>query len=335
MWLRVPRGALVAAGVVSVLGVGAAVGAVAASGDPTAGSGAAAVSTAGFPSGAGNPGIFTDRCDFSHEAADDPILLPGRTGMSMQHDFYGNTGTSASSTAASLVGGSTTCTTSADSSAYWTPVLYQNGHALQPMSALIYWRRSANDSEPVVAVPAGLQMIAGNETATAPQPKSVVAWTCTGDTQQRHSTSTPHDCTGRSQVRLIITFPSCWDGHTLSGASQRNVVYRGASGCPASHPVQIPQVVFHVSYPTSSAAGLSLSMSPTMRGSVDTAHVDFINGWAEPVMQRDTAACVATSTRCGPVTGAQAVPQGPTAQQAARDRAMQRRSKAMHRVARS
>lgn len=320
MRLRVRRTAAVVIGAACLVAA-ATVGAIAAAnGTSTAGTGR----RAGFPSGPGNPGIFTDRCGYSHEAADDPILMPGKAGQSMQHNFFGNTSTSATSTAASLVGGRTTCSTSADASAYWTPVLFQNGRPLTPGRALIYWRRQADDTAKVSAVPTGLQMIAGNEAAMAPQPKSVVAWSCTG-LQQRRKTTTPHDCMNGRQLRLIITFPSCWDGHTLTGAAQTNVVYRGADGCPAAHPVQIPQVVFHVTYPTSSAAGLTMSMSPTMRGSVNTAHADFINGWTETVMQRDTAACVATSTRCGPVTGAQATPQGPNKRQLAREQRMKQR----------
>ena len=268
------------------------------------------ISTAGFPSGPDQPGIFTDRCAYSHEAADDPILAPNDPGAAMHHNFFGNTKTSASSTAASLVGTSTTCTTSADASAYWTPVMYQNGHPLTPGTALIYWRRPAKDSAAVQTFPAGLQLIAGNETATAPQPLDIVAWTCTG-AQPGRRTTTPHDCAAGTNIRVTVTFPSCWDGHTLAGRGQTNVVYRTATGCPASHPVQIPQVVFHVSWPTSSAAGLTLSMTPTMTGSTDTMHVDVINGWNQAVLDRDVAACDATSTRCGPVTGPDATPHGP------------------------
>ncbi len=267
-------------------------------------------STAGFPSGAGQPGIFTDRCAYSHEAADDPILAPNDPGAAMHHNFYGNTKTSAASTAASLLGAATTCSTSADASAYWTPVMYQNGRALTPNTALIYWRRPAKDTDAVQTFPAGMQLIAGDETATAPQSLDVVAWTCTGAQQQRRTT-TPHDCPAGTDLRVTVTFPSCWDGHSLIGRGQTNAVYRTASGCPASHPVQIPQVVFHVSWPTSSAAGLTLSMTPTMAGSTDTMHVDVINGWTQAVLDRDVGACDATSTRCGPVTGPAATPRGP------------------------
>jgi Domain of unknown function (DUF1996) len=275
-----------------------------------------AVDVSGFPPGRGGGGIFTDRCRFSHEAADDPILMPGMAGQSMQHDFYGNTTTSASSTAAMLAGKATTCSTSADASAYWTPVLYQNGQPLQPASALIYWRQTKTLAPAVQPMPAGISLIAGNENATQPQSAKVIRWTCSGAEVTRPLTSTPHDCSGARMLRLVITFPSCWDGHTLDGAKQSNAVYPTGGRCPASHPVAIPQIVFHVNYPTSSAAGLTLSMSPTMQGSVNTAHVDFINGWSQALMARDTSACIANRLRCGPVAGAGAVPHGPVTRRA-------------------
>jgi len=274
---------------------------------------APAVNVSGFPHGQGGSGIFTDRCLFSHEAADDPILMPGMAGQSMQHDFYGNTTTTASSTSSTLLGKPTTCSTSADASAYWTPVLYQNGQALQPVSALIYWRQTKALASMVQPMPAGISLIAGDEKATQPQSLKVIRWTCSGDQNTRDVTSTPHDCSGGRMLRLVVTFPSCWDGHTLDGAAQTNVVYPVDGRCPASHPVVIPQIVFHVNYPTSSAADLTLSMSPTMQGSIDTAHVDFINGWNQVLLARNTRVCIAAHLRCGPVTGTGAVPHGPVA----------------------
>jgi hypothetical protein len=294
------------------------------------------VDISGFPTQQRGGGIFTDRCGYSHSAADDPILAPGKAGQSMHHDFFGNTGTTASSTAASLIGGPTTCTTTADSSAYWIPVMYQNGTALTPESALIYWRQDRTLAPKVTAIPAGLEMIAGDESATAPQPLSVISWTCTptkANPFPGKGSATPHDCAGTGRLRLTVHFPSCWDGHALDGAGQTNVVYPTASGCPASHPVAIPQIVFHVVFPTSSAANLTLSMTPTMTGSTNTEHVDFVNGWRQSTMDADTAACVATATRCGPVTGPQATPHGPSLQTLVDERARQLledRAKARH-----
>ncbi len=276
------------------------------------------VATAGFPSGAGEPGIFTDRCGYSHSAPDDPILAFGQPGVSMHHDFFGNVSTAARSTASSLLGGSTTCTTSADSSAYWTPALYQHGQMLKPGPALIYWRKPVGSAADVQTIPAGLQMIAGDETATSPQPLSVIKWTCTGSVAR--PATTPHDCAGMGRLRLVVTFPSCWDGHTLNGAGQTNVVYPQNDSCPAGHPIRIPEVVFHVSYPTSMAGGLTLSMTPDQQGPVTTAHVDFISGWKQPILDQLVAACVTTSTRCGPVRGEQAAPQGPVSRERRRIR---------------
>ncbi len=274
---------------------------------------AAPVDTTGFPSGGRNPGIFTDTCMLTKTLPNDPIMMPGMTGMSMQHDFFGNPAVDASSTSKSMVGGSTSCTTSADSSAYWTPVLYQDGKAMEPKSTLIYWRAPAASASSVKAMPAGMTMIAGNEAATKAQSDQIVDWTCTpsaGDLVPTRSDA-PHDC-GSAFLRLVITFPNCWDGHSLGGKGQTNVVYQSNGACPASHPVQIPQIVMHVAYPTSTASNLTLSIGPTQTGPTVTGHADFMMGWNQQRMDADVAACIDTQTRCGRTTGALATPQGGT-----------------------
>ena len=309
-----------AAGVASVVAVNLA-SATAATGPASGGlpgspSGAASstapVITAGFPSGGQNPGIFTDTCTLTKTLPNDPIMMPGMTGMSMQHDFFGNPAVDASSTAKSLVGGSSSCSTSADASAYWTPVLYQNGKALEPRSTLIYWRAPAASASSVTTMPAGMTMIAGNEAATKSQSTRVINWTCTpsaGDLTPARGDA-PHDC-GTGFVRLVITFPNCWDGHSLAGKGQANVVYQSTGGvCPSSHPVQIPQVVMHIAYPTSSASNLTLSIGPTQTGPTVTGHADFMMGWDQPRMDADVAACIDTQTRCGRTSGPLATPMG-------------------------
>ena len=121
----------------------------------------------------------------------------------------------------------------------------------------------------------------------------------------------PHDCGTGQFVRLVVTFPNCWDGHSLKGMGQTNVIYQDASGqCPASHPVQIPQIVMHVAYPTSSAANLTLSIGPTQTGPTVTGHADFMSGWTQSAMDADVTACIDTQTRCGRTTGPDATPQG-------------------------
>jgi len=249
--------------------------------------------------------LISDTCLYSHEANDDPILMPGQTGQSMAHDFYGNTTTSANTTASDLLGGPTTCTTSDDASAYWTPVLYQNGTAITPTHNLIYWS-GLHATDPVVtAPPVGLEMIAGNENATAPQSTKVVDWRCADQSVQSVS-ATPVNCAGTKGLELRITFPSCWNGTTLNGASETNVAYPEGTMCPAGYPVRIPTVIFHIIYPITSAAGLTLSMGPGQRGTTDTAHGDFISGWNQSVLTSLIDGCAGTMHTCGHVTGADA-----------------------------
>lgn len=299
-----------AAALVLAAGTAAATAAVTAS--AVAAAAPPSVSTAGFPAGGSNPGIFTDTCSPASRAPNDPIMMPGMTGMSMQHDFFGNRAVTASSTAATLRGGRTTCTTTADASAYWTPVVYQDGHALTPSRTLLYWRTPSGIASSTSAMPSGISLIAGNETATAPQSTSVVDWTCTGTAGKpsRQRSDVPQDCPAGSQLRLVITFPNCWDGHTLDGRDQAAAVYATTSGCPASHPVHIPQIVLHVAYPTTSGAGITLSTGPDTQGPPVTGHADFVNGWNQQRMTADAAACDTAQVRCGPVSGADAVPAG-------------------------
>ena len=92
----------------------------------------------------GGVGVFTERCGYSHTANVDPILMPGMTGMSMLHDFFGNAGTDQNSTDATLAGGPSTCATSAGSSAYSTRrSCTRNSGQLRPVRATIYWRARA------------------------------------------------------------------------------------------------------------------------------------------------------------------------------------------------
>jgi hypothetical protein len=270
------------------------------------------VSTAGFPAGGRNPGIFTDTCTHTSTAPNDPIMMPGMTGKSMQHDFFGNRVVTASSTSSTLRGGRTSCSTTADASAYWTPVVYQHGHALTPSRTLLYWRTPSATASSTAAMPSGISLIAGDETATAPQSTSVVDWTCTATRADPRPTRSdlPHDCGAGSELRLIITFPNCWDGHTLDGRDRDGAVYATDAGCPASHPVHIPQIVLHVGYPTSSGDGITLSTGPTTQGPPITGHADFVSGWNQQRMSVDAAACDAAQVRCGPVRGADAVPLG-------------------------
>lgn len=269
-------------------------------------------------------GFFRSRCDYSHTAADDPIVMPGMEGKSMVHDFFGNASTNASSTASELrVSPKTTCVAPADTSAYWVPSLYQNGVRVTPKLALIYYRRSGRPHTQIATIPQGLQMIAGNAVATKPQSTSVAYWNCGANAGVDNSALPPASCPSGTQLVLTLVFPDCWDGHTLTGAGQHNVVYAVRSTCPAAYPVAIPQLNVHIHYPISSGAGLTLSMSPTMNtmpGSIDTTHADFVNAWEPTVLSKLVARCDAGAKKCGTV-GKTNMPLGITAKELAKEQA--------------
>jgi hypothetical protein len=186
-------------------------------------------------------------------------------------------------------------------------VLYQDGNPITPTHNLIYWAGLQASDPTVTAPPAGLEMIAGDENAMSPQSTRVIAWRCAGVQVQVPSAS-PVNCPGTNGIELRVTFPSCWNGTTLNGATQTNVVYPTVGDrCPIADPVRIPTVIFHVVYPITSASGLTLSMGPGQQGSTDTAHGDFMNGWNQPVLAALIAGCAGPAHTCGHVTGAAAV----------------------------
>src|SRR5919106_1763540 len=124
----------------------------------------------------GEPGVtrgdlrgvnFVENCRFSHSAADDPIVFPGKAGASHDHTFVGNRSTSAFSTYASLRRSGTSCRRAEDTAGYWVPTLLQNATPLFPRSATIYYRRGT--LAPITTFPNNLRMIAGDATATTPQ----------------------------------------------------------------------------------------------------------------------------------------------------------------------
>src|SRR5438309_2653550 len=208
------------------------------------------------PSGAkvqgASRGSFGTFCGYSHSAMDDPIMDPGMPGAAHMHDFYGNTGTDAYSTPQTLLGGSTTCSDSLDASGYWAPATFMNGVQVTPIRVESWYFGSVGS---VVALPANLEFIAGDQHATTFQDKRVVNYSCgQGATFYTSSSATPYDCTpyvllGQSEgVVETINFPSCWDGKLSTGDDSMHFAYRlkGSPDCPAGFPTTVAQLSVRV-----------------------------------------------------------------------------------------
>jgi hypothetical protein len=241
----------------------------------------------------GDVAQFVVKCGFSHAATDDPIVHPDHHGASHRHDFFGNRDTDADSTAASLVGGPTTCNHQLDAAAYWAPSLLDHGEPVTPLGSIAYYRPAPGaDPASLQPYPAGLMMVAGNGDATSAQSVEVAAWSCGTSSDLR---PTPAVCPKPAPLRVRITFPDCWDGRNVDSADHRSHVARSSSGrCPTSHPVPIPQLTFHVRYPISGEGhDLSLATGPLI-----TAHADFLNAWDQAELTKEVELCLHRNVVC-------------------------------------
>lgn len=246
--------------------------------------------TAGVASAQASHGFFTTVCTFSHRLADDPIVRPGEPGASHDHDFFGNTSTTADSTLESLLAASTTCHRAADTAGYWTPALLVDGVLVTPLNTQEYW--VSRVSGPVQAPPAGLKIVAGDAAATSPQQKSVVHWHCGSGSGTR--SSSPPLCGSKEKLRLQVLFPGCWDGVNLDSADHRShMTYSVASACPDTHPVAVATLRLTVTYPTRGGPGVTLSS-----GSALTGHADFFNAWQQAELERLVETCINAGVAC-------------------------------------
>lgn len=237
---------------------------------------------------------FIASCDVSHFAFDDPIVHPGHVGASHQHVFFGNVAVTATSRYDELLGSPTTCDQRLDTASYWTPVLLDDrGQRIDPLGAVAYYRPGLGvDHTTLVPYPPDLKMVAGDAEAVGEQPLSIVAWSC-GVSAVR--SVVPTSCPARSSLRLLVTFPDCWDGERTwsSSPGDRHVVYSSAGECPDSHPVALPQLQLAVDHPPVDPEGLSLSS-----GAITTGHADFWNAWDQDKLVTEVEHCLHRGITC-------------------------------------
>jgi len=228
---------------------------------------------------------FFHDCLFTHKAPDDPIVFPGKPGASHLHTFVGNRTTNAFSTYASLRSGATTCTRTADRSAYWTPALYRGSTLILPTTTTLYYRRFT--LAPVRTFPDNLRMIAGSSVAKSVQGTRVTFWSCGVRSHVRRSTHML-TCPRGEFLHLAVFFPQCWDGRHLDSADHKShMAYMRKGKCPSSHPVAVPTLEELYRYPIRGGNGISLSS-----GGLYSGHADFINTWEPSALRKLVDGCL-------------------------------------------
>lgn len=270
---------------------------------------------------ASDMGAFRTICDFSHMAFDDPIVFPGQPGRSHLHAFFGNSGTNAGSTAASIAGtGNSTCRGGTiNRSAYWVPAVIdtKDGTPVKPRIAIIYYKNGAfvspGDIQPF---PQGLRMIAGSASGSAPVLWGPAEFNCSGTKMGSYDNFpaglTPYslpNCPAGTELWANVIFPNCWDGKNLDSPDHKSHMaywpipnpYGGK--CPPSHPVSVPQITIQAVYPVTEAnAPLRWRLaSDNYDKSIPAGysmHGDWFNGWKPEIMNAWVTNCDRASKDC-------------------------------------
>lgn len=262
-------------------------------------------------------GNFRVTCFFSHMNADDSIVFPGSAGAAHLHTYFGNTASVAASTSASLLSsGNSTCSGGiSNRSSYWVPtVLDTAGRPVTPSMNQVYYK-SGYQGTPFSRIsptlPNGLKIIAGNARATAPQPQDAgqdtVRWTCGVDTNNGPTMivgSTPAipSCATGTDLWAVVRFPQCWDGRNLDSADHKSHLAYGTYGvgCPASHPVALPEITYNVHWPVTSgtSAGWRLSSDVYTGPGGYSLHGDIITAWDSAVSATWLQNCVRRDADC-------------------------------------
>jgi hypothetical protein len=273
----------------------------------------AGVLFAAAPAASGNLfGKYIQSCPQSVHAQDDPIVAPGLPGgADHDHTASGSLAFGANMTTGSMLAAGTTCILQANHTAYWAPTVIGPDGVSYPASFSSYYAAAGADPSLVAGgrvqpFPTGIRFIVGNSKSTVLQSTSVVRWRCYG--QATTLSAPPQSCPVAGKgFAMEFTAPMCWDGMNLdtpdhkahmSGASAGN-------GCPASHPVRLPQLQAAFSYPAGAIGGY-LSSDHGVGPKGRTAHFDVWEAWSSPNVQDQLTRCLndpARNTATAPLCG--------------------------------
>jgi Domain of unknown function (DUF1996) len=278
-----------------------------------------------LPSGVMPSVAFAVRCRLSHEASDDPILLPGKPGASHQHSFFGNRTTNASSTAASLVGGQTSCDDLGDTAAYWLPTpvgakwtairAYYGAGQLQPSDlasypdglALIGGNPPHHDHHPASALqraqptdkPSEAQRVQTQRDQSQPDHTQAAMWSCGRAIDEPGWTVTMPQCANGKQLAARITFGQCMQApeNGQPNRSQPSALTKAVSAvqgkCPPNYPLGIPELRIR--------AELSGTPSAWSSGALGTLHADFLNAWDPKTLENLVDVCIRGQRTAGQI----------------------------------
>ncbi len=252
-----------------------------------------------FPTPSG--GHFRIECEYSHLAYADPLKLPGVEGGSHLHTFFGNTDVDAATTPESLRdSGSSTCNGYTRSS-YWVPTLFDgDGNVRIPTLLRVYYKGFNTSLGKLEPYDEGLSLFSDNSTNDALD--GGYSFRCQSSYFEEFTQLGPTmpDCTGTTRanggttvLEMNVKFGNCYDGDARD--YEDNVVDPVSNwywvDCPASHPRPLPNLEYFVLYDVADGEStadwyLASDVDPMtfeVRDAGDSAHGDWMNGWAPDV----------------------------------------------------
>ncbi|KAK1753385.1 hypothetical protein QBC47DRAFT_430064 [Echria macrotheca] len=161
----------------------------------------------------------------------------------------------------------TSCVPTEDFSNYWTAVLFFRakngtykrvntmgnglGYSNSNGGQTVYYLSSGK----VTAFKPGFRMTVGNpqyRTQAEARKNPSLQFTCLASSMTRtgYRYDFPTD-TCAAGIMVTVRFPTCWDGKNLDSPDhQSHIAYPTGSKCPATHPVNIPQVFYETYWDT-------------------------------------------------------------------------------------
>jgi hypothetical protein len=270
-------------------------------------------------------GAFRISCPSSHQGFFDPIVYPNVNGRSHLHTFFGNSGIAHDTNTATLpdVSLPSTCKGGTiNRSGYWVPSMIDTitGFVVNATQNVVYYKSTEGGPYDgtqeklnlITTPPAGLRMIAGNPSGSAPGWQG--RWDCMSYALGYAISSTAHipaTCdAGTHYLLMSVRFPNCWDGvnldspmHGANGDSPHMAYATSGAPCPETHPVPIPVISFNVHYqiPYNGATAnwrLSSDLYATSSPGGYSGHGDWINGWEQEYLETIVNNCIRKARDC-------------------------------------
>jgi hypothetical protein len=235
------------------------------------------------PEVAGDEGKLRFNCNTGQLLYDDPIVSPGKPGVTHLHHFFGNTSTNAYSNYSILrQNGEGNCSGGKlNRTAYWFPTMIDGqGRVRIPDLVTVYYthvRRDltsfTSDGCPDASLacpqsaaqrfPRGLKFIGGYRMDLMDGTNSNITqtWGCTGSFSgsgsvlwdRSNNANGVVGCSSSEQVLVRVNMPVCWDGTTFDDAANGHHTLRkpindnnGGTVCPAAHPIPLPTILLQI-----------------------------------------------------------------------------------------